>query len=536
MNSLLSHLVSASEWIDTPQLKNEIEVIHRSINNPTIRMGVFAPFNHGKSTLLNALLGARILPNSLKPTTGTAITIKYGTELRTRIKMQDGRELSEAGIKLLETFAVLDSDRYMREDVVAVEVYCPHPLLAKEIELVDLPGTEDAEAQDELVHRQILTLDVVIPVLDARKLLTLGEVSRLQDWLINRGITTGIFVINFMNLLEAEDQKTVIQGAQHVARSFRGSLPECVSNLYRVDALPALQAKVKGNTTSTEMSDILLLESALKQIADSLNFEELRMPKVAAIATQVNPVLQLQVEKSIAEIQGLQRENERKRQQWEADAARLRKAYQVSVSALETWLQPSNLLNCHQIELEFALEEDCFLDWQEENLQQALTRFQNEIMKAVQRACDRFDYSYPPPLSIPFPPAPQPVLPTAPIARYPTGAAIGVAGAGMVLAGPVGAILAVGAMGLLSRNMNANALQQYDAEVTESYEKAATTFLNQFSTQALNHLRIYRQAVEFAFNIPTLPQPKQLIALQDKLEVLQQCHRALERSLSHYRS
>ena len=38
----------------------------------------FAPFNYGKSTLLNALLGEKTLPIDLIPTTGAAIYVKYG--------------------------------------------------------------------------------------------------------------------------------------------------------------------------------------------------------------------------------------------------------------------------------------------------------------------------------------------------------------------------------------------------------------------------------------------------------------------------
>ncbi|EAM52207.1 hypothetical protein CwatDRAFT_5335 [Crocosphaera watsonii WH 8501] len=37
-----------------------------------------APFNYGKSTLLNALLGEKTLPIDLIPTTGAAIYVKYG--------------------------------------------------------------------------------------------------------------------------------------------------------------------------------------------------------------------------------------------------------------------------------------------------------------------------------------------------------------------------------------------------------------------------------------------------------------------------
>jgi ribosome biogenesis GTPase A len=62
------------------QLYQDIITISNHLTNPNFRIAVFGPFNHGKSTLLNAILGTRALPIDLIPTTGAAITVKYGNE------------------------------------------------------------------------------------------------------------------------------------------------------------------------------------------------------------------------------------------------------------------------------------------------------------------------------------------------------------------------------------------------------------------------------------------------------------------------
>lgn len=43
----------------------------------------------------------------------------------------------------------------------------------------------------------LLERDLVIQLLDARKLMTLGERENLRDWLLERGIKTVNFVANF---------------------------------------------------------------------------------------------------------------------------------------------------------------------------------------------------------------------------------------------------------------------------------------------------------------------------------------------------
>ena len=115
--------------------------------------------------------------------------------------------------------------RLMRDDVLEVEVSFPHPFLKTGVELIDLPGTNDREEQDNLVRDRLLAADLVVNVLDVRKLMTLGEREHLRDWLEYRGISTVVFVANFTNMLEPEEQKEVQHRLRFVAESFRSQLP-----------------------------------------------------------------------------------------------------------------------------------------------------------------------------------------------------------------------------------------------------------------------------------------------------------------------
>ncbi|HYX13727.1 MAG TPA: dynamin family protein, partial [Nostoc sp.] len=247
---LADSLKSASALLNLErksQLHQDIITICNHLVNPSFRIAVFGPFNHGKSTLLNAMLGNRTLPIDLIPTTGAAITVKYGSDVRTRIMLVDGTEVYRSGTEILQQFAILDGNRQMRKDVASVEIFCPHPFLETGVEFLDLPGTNDRDEQDNLVREQLLSADLVIQLLDARKLMTLGERENLRDWLLDRGIKTVVFVANFLNLLEPEEQKQVQNRLLFVAESFRAELPPGFSNLYRVDALPALRARLKGD-------------------------------------------------------------------------------------------------------------------------------------------------------------------------------------------------------------------------------------------------------------------------------------------------
>ena len=202
---------------DRRQIVLDSLAVFDKLRDSNFVIAVFAPFNYGKSTLLNALLGQKVLPINLVPTTGTTIRIKYGRELMTRITMSNGREIIERGTEILGTFAVLSEERKMRKDVASVEVSCPHPLLKNNVELVDIPGTNDMKEQNTLVQEQLLKSDLIIQVLNAQQLFTLNERETLREWLVNKGIKTVLFVVNFVNLLEPQDQKSLWERAQSIA-------------------------------------------------------------------------------------------------------------------------------------------------------------------------------------------------------------------------------------------------------------------------------------------------------------------------------
>lgn len=263
--SMTGYSTASQQLIEIAQPHQQTKSIAGQSHDPVFRIAVFAPFNHGKSTLLNALLGVRALPTSLQPTTGTAVVIKSGENLRTCVQTHDGQERCEDGTQLVQRFAVLENDQALG-DAASVELFSCHPLLAQNVELIDLPGTDHTSAQDALVQQWLLTAHLVIQVLDARKLFTLGEVNRLQNWLIRRGMQSTIFVLNFMNLLEIQEQKEVIQRTRSIIEEFPTMELSNINSLYRVDALPALRSKLRGDQAGMHTSGILLFESILHQL------------------------------------------------------------------------------------------------------------------------------------------------------------------------------------------------------------------------------------------------------------------------------
>ncbi|MEG4849875.1 dynamin family protein [Microcoleus sp. B5-D4] len=485
------------------QLYRDTTSICDYLAKPTFQIAVFGPFNYGKSTLLNAMLGNRALPIDLVPTTGAAIYVNYGEELHAKITLKDGREISERGTDVLKRYAILDDAKQMRDDVAAVNVYCPHPFLQTGVELLDLPGTNDREEQDNLVRDKLLTADLVVQVLDARKLMTLGERENLRDWLSDRNINTVVFVANFLNLLEPDDQKQVYNRLLFVAESFRSNLPNNISNIYRVDALPALRARLKGDVAAAQTTGIASFESALQSIVAAQQEQlAVKLPRIEAIATKICHSLRAKAETVTAEIAAAQKKHKDKIEIKQKAEKLISKGFQASVSDFEIWLYQPTLLQRYQSEMALSLQEGSFDAWKLKFEREVLHQ-QQTIAEWVNKACEFFEKEQPIALLISFPPSPQVSLPEPPpppaqksIEGEVTPVAIAT-GLGWLLGGPVGAAVVGGASYILNKRTGyekpPESSEAYLNQVTEICSEAAKNYLARFSTDTFSMLQHYKE-------------------------------------------
>jgi hypothetical protein len=527
-------------------LRQDVKAICNHFNHPNFRIAVFAPFNYGKSTLLNALLGERTLPIDLIPTTGAAIVLKYGSELQTHIQLTDGSELCESGSELLSRFAILDQNRRMRDEVAAVEVCCPHPFLQLGVEFIDLPGTDDRVAQDTLVKNQLLSADLVIQVLDGRKLMTLQEREILRDWLLDRGIETVIFVVNFLNLLAPDDQKQVLNRLRFVAESFRAQLPPGVSNLYRVDALPALRARLKGDAAGIQTSGLPILESALQTIMQTQG-QAAKRPRLQAIAEQVKQALQHKIDLVNSEVGSVDHASSQRIEIQRQALTLIRRGFSQSTAQLKTWLAISNLLSQYETGAISALGKAEFSTWETTVLKQDWLTQKRAVTEWIYKACDFLEIPRPTDLWVAFPDAPDVILPDAPTPSDPpadsspdtipgtTPIAIAT-GLGWVLGGPLGAAVLGGASYLLNQTASSTNIDRVAAQIdqldpVDQRSAAVQNYFNCFSTAATAALSQYEATARKILTLDlvestqtptqTAAQAHQLALLQSTLDRLQ---------------
>jgi len=510
-------------------LRAEIIETCDRLDNPICRIAVFGPFNYGKSTLLNALLGEKTLPMDLVPTTGAAIIVRYGSEHKTLITHTNGTVQEEAGTQGLQEYAVLDEQRRMRADVTNVEVYCPHPLLKLGIELIDLPGTDDALDQDNLVQQQLLSADVVIQLLDGRKLMTLAEREHLRDWLLDRGIESVIFVVNFLNLLEQGDRQQVSLRLRFLAESFRASLPTGVSNLYQVDALPALRARLKGDAAAAAQTGLSELESAFQIIGQQAQVGrpiKQVSPRLKALTNSVIPTLELQIEQ-LSKAESYPAERQKTEIKKKAQTL-IQQGFEKDLAKLKTWLTTDNLQKCYRLGLASALKAETAQQWLSEHLKPAWELRKDPVVSWVHQASEFFEHPCSADMHIGFvveaeaeqlsPSQTRPEERGADKERGIGPVAIAT-GLGWILGGPLGAAVLGGTSHLVNES---NRSEQAPIPKAIDYAAQADIYLSRFSAEALAVIDAYEtEADEIIQTKISDPYPQSSVAHAAQIDLLQ---------------
>lgn len=165
---------------------------------------VLGEFNHGKSTFVNALLGASVLPAGITPTTATINHLVYADKPCAKAVLFDETQ-RVVDPKSLAEWVTIESTK--AEKVRYVEVGWPAEILRDRVTLVDTPGVNDInEARAEITYNYIPRADAVLFLLDSSQVLKQSERSFLEQRILRRSRDKLLFVIGKADLLSPEER------------------------------------------------------------------------------------------------------------------------------------------------------------------------------------------------------------------------------------------------------------------------------------------------------------------------------------------
>jgi hypothetical protein len=379
-----------------------------------------------------------------------------------------------------------------------VEVLYPHFLLKNGVELLDLPGTNDREAQDILVRDQLLQVDLVIQILNARQPFTQGEQDTLNQWLIERGIKTVVFVLNRMNEIETQkDKSEIYDDVVSTIKFFKPDLPNGLKNLYCVDALPALEAKQKNKKRKVFKSGIIDFEVTLLTIISiqKKRTSHTRLLRVLPVASKVKYILQELANDLAMEILNAENVRNLAIEKGKQEEKSLKEEFLKRVETYKNWLSSNTLVASYQMDAAKALETQAFYGWQDSKFKSIIIGYTQSIEKCVSKACRKLNKSNSSSINISFPNLPNVSLPS----RQDRNAGQW-----------IGDIFNGGA--------NRKKLdQEYENKKWQAYKDAAYSYLSEFSKSTLASINEYEKNIYplITFSIP--PESREVIHKRNDL-------------------
>jgi small GTP-binding protein len=169
---------------------------------------VLGEFNHGKSTFVNALLDAAVLPAGITPTTATINHLVFAEKPRARALLDDGRAVDVDPARVADWVTIEGKEVHDRGgESRYVEVGWPAEILRDRLTLVDTPGVNDLnEQRAEITYGYIPRADACLFLLDGSQVLKQSERTFLEQRILRRSRDKLVFVVGKCDLLSASER------------------------------------------------------------------------------------------------------------------------------------------------------------------------------------------------------------------------------------------------------------------------------------------------------------------------------------------
>ncbi len=296
---VLDRLAEMAEWRGDSAGAERLRAARERLGAGRLNLAVLGEFKRGKSTLINRLLGAPVLPVGVVPMTSLPILVQHGARPELAVELATGEQL-RLGPEALREYATESGNPVNRRQVTRVVVRHPAPILAAGVVLVDTPGIGSAHDHNtEVAHRALAEADAAVFVLSVDSPASRAELDFLRS--VRERVGRLIFVLNKVDLVSAPELE---EAAQFVRRTLSSDADGLPTDLFPLSAregdagFAAFRAHLEAALTGGRAS---LLLGRMRGLGREALAEERRM-----VALQ-RSAMRLSTEEAHQRAEGLER-------------------------------------------------------------------------------------------------------------------------------------------------------------------------------------------------------------------------------------
>ncbi len=245
--------------------RSELEALHHRLVAGQFRLAVLGQFKRGKSTLLNALLGDRLLPTDILPVTAIPTFISAADQIEVQVCFATEAEPVKYSLSSSPSLADFLTEHVTetgnpnnRRQVKRVDVTHPAEMLRQGVVLIDTPGIGSTHKHNTEVAYQVLPqCDAALFLVSPDPPITEIELDYLKE--IQQRLPRTFFLLNKVDFLDENEINTSLRFLADQLAPLCDGVPQVLP----VSARKGLEARLAGDAEGWKKSGMQRVEQNL---------------------------------------------------------------------------------------------------------------------------------------------------------------------------------------------------------------------------------------------------------------------------------
>lgn len=221
----LESLLAISLAANSGSMQARLCTLQEKLATGQLHLAVLGQMKRGKSSLINALLKANVLPTGVLPVTAIITEIRYGETAEATIIYSTGGVREQASIPTLAEYISESKNPGNKKQVAAVEITYPSLFLKDGIILIDTPGIGSTHAHNtETTEQYLEQVDAGIVVLSVDPPITEIESHFIEE--LKDDIPKLFFILNKTDVASSEEVSEIFSFLENELSRLQIDSPE----------------------------------------------------------------------------------------------------------------------------------------------------------------------------------------------------------------------------------------------------------------------------------------------------------------------